>query len=139
LELFVDYISQGIPNTKSYDLNFSTMSSAYGCSCVGNGGNGSKNEGYKSFDVITLHDYNSNYKANDTINDILDFYFENDKDVPFSMDKYVSSQAETIVEEFIFIKPIESPESNQYLELLFKIELTTGEVYEETSPKIFLK
>lgn len=57
--------------------DFSGGGMAYALSCSENGESGTKS-GLQSIDVITLYDYNENYKANDTINDILFIYnYEN--------------------------------------------------------------
>jgi hypothetical protein len=66
LEFDVDYYSAQTPAFNLMDFT----NSAYACSCVGNGDNGSE-ERIRMLEIITLNDLDSNHLAGSSINDLL--------------------------------------------------------------------
>ena len=65
-------------NDTSPKFDFSLIPSAYGCSCLGSGYNGSM-EKFSEFKVITRNDFDDEHLANDTINALIDIsVFGND-------------------------------------------------------------
>lgn len=139
LEFLVDYIAN-INSTKSkFNFSFSTIPTAYACSCLEPGYNGAKDEGIKSLNIITLHDYNDNYKANDNINEIMAFSEYINLMDSKSYEEFIAMNSDNVLFRNSFIKPTEAPTSGVILEFKIIIELSNGEIYEATTPKITIE
>lgn len=96
LDYTVDYLSCRRNETDVFDIGFTTMSAAYGCSCLASGFNGAKTEGLNDLTIITLNDFSENYLAKDTINDIIEFYDNSLLKDPKTLDEFVSQNSNLI-------------------------------------------
>lgn len=137
IEFIVDFIAQSHRKKNYFDFNFSTMASAYACSCLENGYNGAKYEGISSLNIITLHDYNENYKANDNINSIIEFSnnISNNGIHRETYEEFISLNTENIKFKYSFLKPNQEPSSGSTIEFKLIFELTNGEIYEIVTTK----
>ncbi|MEL6256584.1 MAG: hypothetical protein AAFR87_31570 [Bacteroidota bacterium] len=74
--IYVDYEVEYHANkeaTPKSNWSFSLMNAAYACSCIP-GPLGSKREELVNFQVLTLNDFDEDHKANDDINDLLQYH-----------------------------------------------------------------
>ena len=121
---------------------FSLMNSAWACSCLWDGSLGSQTERLETVHVITLNDYNDNFLAHDTINDLIlvdDFISGNTGDNALPLGEYLELDTALILYEALDIHLTTRPSLNDTLRLKVSVELSTGEVYEaENSPFIFM-
>lgn len=138
LNFEVDYISYLRGKSNGFGLGFSTMSSAFGCSCLTSGFSGAKTEGLIDLTIITLNDYNENYLANDTINEIIEFYHDTDLGNPETVDEFISQNSNLIKREFNLFRPTLEPTLSDKFQLKVSISLSNDEKYELTSPEIIL-
>lgn len=124
-------------NNRLWDFNFSLMNSCYACSCAEPGMSGSKKEHWKSFNIITLYDFNEKYKANDTINNII--YLSNYEDNDL-WKLWNTKDAQPKVQKYSYLLGLKKipPQTNTKFKAKVVVELTNGEVYEaETNTIIF--
>jgi hypothetical protein len=110
---------------KQNNWNFSLMNSAYGCSCVPNGSNGSKEEKLEKVTIITLNDFDDNHLANDTINDLFVSGLEY-----LSIEEYLEKNDDNIRNTYENFNLQQAPVLNKSFKAKVIIELSTGEVYE---------
>lgn len=117
-------------------LNFG--STAYACSPIQPGSKGSKTERFEEITLISLYDFNEDYKAQDTITKIIDlslggpenpstYYFGNNLD-----------ESATGPYSFLEIPTYGPSEQVKPFQLKAIIKLNTGEEYEAFSPLIYL-
>jgi hypothetical protein len=97
----------------------------YALSCFYDGELGSE-EKYKSFNVITLYDFNSNYKQGDTINDLMS--------LPYVSSNESNSYKIFIPETKIFLT--EPPTLSSKFKIKVVIELDNGEKYSKESTTV---
>lgn len=103
------------------------------CSCIDDGHEGSKNEALHGVTVITLNNFDQQFAQNDTINDLILV-----DGTPLA--SYVGSVSDQLIQtEFITLSLTKAPEANEEFQVRIIVELSTGEVYERTSPKVVLK
>tara|TARA_R110002072_G_scaffold63882_5_gene158556 strand:- start:1937 stop:2563 length:627 start_codon:yes stop_codon:yes gene_type:complete len=139
LQIYFDfqmvYFSFQRPNPSSF-LTFGN--SAYACSPAPPGSAGSKTERFEKISIITLFDYNQDYKANDTISEIVDlslggpqnpspYYYGNNLDLA-AMGPY----------PFLKMAEFGDMEFIKTFQYKLHIKFTNGEEYEAFSPKVFL-
>lgn len=137
----VNYVSTNT-NVKCKGFNL-FMNSAIACSCPENGGFGFKGRYLKELHVITINDYNDEFSANDTINEII--YLNNYPDYSnySNSDGSLSSKYLTL-QDFIenehklksprlHMTMIEQPDSGEPFQVKVVVELLTGETYENIS------
>lgn len=121
---------------------FNVGANVFATSCDKNGAAGSK-IGVDTLFVISLNDYNADYHANDTLNNIalINYwtYKASDFDNFFSIARYVSENQQRILEETFEIK-IKQPPSKSSEEHQFKIVLIlrNGEVFQQSGAKVRL-
>ena len=99
----------------------------YALSCLSNGDKGSE-EKYKNFSVITLYDFNSNYKQGDTINDIVGII------PPYNGSYEFSSFNIYYPETHIWLT--EPPTLSSKFKVKVVIELDNGERYSKESATV---
>ena len=128
VEYEVDYISQRRPKRPSFSL----ISSAYACSCIYDGINGSKYEKLSNITVITLNDFDENHVANDTINDLILVGNE-------YLSDYLVNDTLNIQFPGIQLKVDRKPSLNENFKVRVIVELSTGEVYQEESKSIKIR
>lgn len=130
----VDYISYNTPPQKP---RFSLTPELYACSCKQPGDSGSKNEKLKNITVITVNDFDDNHKANDTITDITRIRQDRIRDY-LKIDDYLKTDSTLIRTQNFELKIDKAPTINKTFQAKVIIELSTGEIYDETSkPVIF--
>lgn len=113
--------------------NFSTMSSAYGCDCTVNGTSGSRDEMIQNLDVITVNDYNEDYAAGDTINELINVFTFGEE---IDLNTYVESVVENIQETSLRMTLDEVPTMNNEFQVRIRMDLSTGERYDVISRAI---
>ena len=130
--LSVNYAVNYITNIPKKKSSFSSIYSAYACSCIYNGEAGSKNEKYANITVITLNDFDEAHRANDTINDLM-----------LVKDEYLSDylQNDTINIRYQGIRLMldRKPVLNQNFKAKVVVELSTGEIYQDESYSIIIQ
>jgi len=139
LEFLVDYIANVNSEKDKFNFSFSTIATAYACSCPERGYYGAKFEGITNLNITTLHDYNDNYKANDNINDLLSFSEYFNFFTSQSHEEFIAMNSDNVLFRNNFIKPTEAPTSGAILEFKIVIELSNGETYEAITPKITIE
>lgn len=114
----------------------------YALSCMPSGDAGSQT-GIDTLFVVTVHDYNNNYKANDTINSAIllnDWtYHVKDFNEFKPLAQYVVENKEGVAAETFEIKFTEAPQaalSEQRFKIIY--HLTNGDVFETTTSTINL-
>ncbi len=130
IELFynIDYISH---NTYP---KFSLINSAFACSCADNGYKGSKNEKLDRITIITLNDFDSNYLANDTINNLFEIGYT--EVGATSIDKYLDKDTTFIDGSRMDLYLQKAPELDENFKIKIIVELSTNEIYEKESSQI---
>jgi hypothetical protein len=113
------------PKKNQSNWDFSLMSSAYGCSCLYDGINGSKEEELEKVTIITLNDFDDDHLANDTINDL---FVSSIGYLP--IDEYLAKDNEKISNLYEDFRLEKAPVLNKNFKAKVIIELSTGEVYE---------
>ena len=139
----VNYVSTNT-NVKCKGFNlFMNSAIADECICPENGGFGFKGRYLKELHVITINDFNDEFSANDTLNEIIylnnypDYYNESYSDGSLSS-KYLTLQ-DFIENEHLLRSPrlhmtmIEQPDSGEPFQVKVVVELLTGETYENIS------
>lgn len=106
-------------------LNRPGFGQLYALDCFPDGWRGSE-EMYKSFNVITLNDFNEDYREGDTINEIMYLPFI---DTLASTNSYIEYSRTKI-----YLK--EAPTLSSKFKIKVIIELTNGEVYSKESPTV---
>ncbi|MGB0862538.1 MAG: hypothetical protein ACPG19_03110 [Saprospiraceae bacterium] len=133
-------------NEAHIPFHFSLMNTAYGTSCpcyfYTDGHNGSLQE-VKSFDIITMNDFDSVHLANDTINE----YFITSYNVP--LDSFLLQKRTNLhkpfgiggdEEQLMFqLSLTERPTLDSTFQVKVNIELNDGAVYSTESDAIFIK
>lgn len=130
----VDYISQRRPKRPSFSL----IQSAYACSCIFDGELGSKYEKLSNITVISLNDFDETHSANDTINDLImvkGFYSQEDQ----YLQDFLVNDTLNIQYPGIQLKVDRKPTLNENYKVKVLVELSTGEVYQETSESIKIR
>lgn len=130
----VDYISQG----RAKKPSFSFIQSAYACSCIFDGELGSKYEKLSTITVISLNDFDETHRANDTINDLIivkGFYLQEDQ----YLQDFLVNDTLNIQFPGIQLKVDRKPTLNENYKVKVLVELSTGEVYQETSESIKIR
>ena len=112
----------------NHSLGFSFMNAAYAEDCLFNGVNGSKEERINSLTVLTLNDFNEEYKANDTINELL-----NVRGTPYNLNEYLAVDTSFIQNESFELDLRIPPTLNEEFKVKMILELSTNEMYEAES------
>ncbi|MDO6802888.1 hypothetical protein Q4595_10550 [Wenyingzhuangia sp. 1_MG-2023] len=112
-------------------------------SCEGSGYNGSK-IGVDTLFITTTKNYNENYSAGDTINQIVkisnwNYYYNQEVDNLKSISNYIDTNTERISSETFDIKIMEAPsiDGEHIFEITYK--LNNGEVFKHQSSPVQLK
>ncbi|MBT0607463.1 hypothetical protein [Aequorivita echinoideorum] len=136
LEYDVDFISEA--SQKS--LGFSLISSAYACSCKQDGYAGSKFEKLSNLTVTTLNDFDEDHLAGSVINDLIvvksSFRDANGEYLQDFLENYAESN---ISDPYLNLKVDRKPILDENFKVRVKVELSTGEVYEEVTSNIILQ
>ena len=114
----------------------------YALSCVEPGYEGSK-EGISQLEIITIHDFNSEYQANDTITNILEFgqvavTVDFSDFVPHS--EFVELRENNLFGQSMAFRVVE-PIDNEIQLAQFKVylKLTNGDTFESVTDSVKLK
>lgn len=133
--------SESNPQTQAKPF-FSLISSAYACTCLPPGWNGS-NEIIQELNIITMNDYDSLHKAGDSLNDILSIIplgFGNDEQV--ALTDYLQIDSLNVTRESYRFRLQQGPSENAIFQvkLVSTLRNTDGreENYEIESPSIRL-
>lgn len=138
MELLFDVIYISSLNRHSSLINNSWLPSLYGCSPPRAGFNGSKEEAYNQFSIVTMNDYNDTIVAGDNINHLIELSDLTRFDGYVSVEEYLSSIEDKVPVELIYIKPTIGPSSGEDFRLKILVDLTTGESFEiEAAPITF--
>ena len=124
----------------SFDRTTTGGSNLYALSCRPPGYLGSK-EGVDQLFVVTLHDYNDNYAANDTINNIVLYGHRFPSDGDFKpLGEYLEEHKEGVKSGSFLLKLAEPPaeeRSNQAFKIIYT--LTNGEEFEATTYPVIIR
>ena len=124
----------------SFDRTTNGGSNLYALSCSHPGYLGSK-EGIDQLFVVTLHDYNDNYAANDTINNMVLYGDGRSSVEDFKpLDEYLEEHKERVKSESFLLKLTESP-TEELSEQAFKIVyiLKNGKEFETTTYPVIIR
>ncbi|RDV15428.1 hypothetical protein DXT99_10270 [Pontibacter diazotrophicus] len=106
----------------------------YALSCFSSGEGGSKLEKYENITVVTLNDFNAQYKKGDTINEIMTVGFNE------SIRDFITSRDTVEIEtQSMNFKLNEPPSLNSKFKVKVIIELSTGEIYSKESTTVEFK
>ncbi|MCC5915980.1 MAG: DUF5034 domain-containing protein [Cryomorphaceae bacterium] len=106
----------------------------YALSCSSSGMSGSKHQKYQNITVITLNDFNEQYKKGDTINDVMRVgYNETIEDYINARD---TSNVENTVFSFFLTQP---PTIDPKFQVKVIVELNSGEIYSKESTTVIFK
>ncbi len=137
LRFLVDYVAtHHNPNRRH---SFSLMNSAYACSYIGPGLEGSKEESIVSLQVITINDFDNDHRSGDSINDLLEldtttFPLATSGILP--LEEFLISSTDNVPSENFFMRLLNRPTLNNEFQVRIEVSLSTGERYETTSPVI---
>ncbi len=115
---------------------FSLMNSAYACSCIEGGHEGSKNEYLDNLTIITLNDFDSLHLANSSLNDLWSTYDERYEKIP--VNDYLQQDTSKISSQEMTLFLSKAPELDSSFQVKIIAELSTGEVYEAESSRFIL-
>jgi len=113
--------------------NFSVLPSAYGCECIENGDEGSRDEMIEDVTIITMNNFNNNYMANDTINDLINVSIAGDE---MDLNAFLLDRVELISDETLALTLDQSPSMDSEFQVRIRVDLSTGERYEAISRAI---
>ena len=119
---------------KKSQFGFSLMNTAFAEDCLSNGVKGSKEESIYSLTVLTLNDFNNEYMANDTINEIL-----NVRGTPYNLNEYLAIDSSLIQKELFELDLSTAPTLNEEFHVKMILELSTNEIYEAESIPFIIK
>ncbi|MEL6254149.1 MAG: hypothetical protein AAFR87_19230, partial [Bacteroidota bacterium] len=91
-----------------------------------------------NFQVLTLNDFDEDHKANDDINDLLQYqgnFLELDNS---TLEDFLNASDGKIESEDMLLALTKAPELNPELKLKVIMELSTGEIYEAETAPFFL-
>jgi len=131
LEYLVDYHS-------SNHFNFSLMNSAYGCSCIDAGYQGSATEKFESIEIITLNDFDDTHPANSSINDLFMVTPESTLQDASSLDDFLLDNSSFIESQYLRLSLTKVPENDLTFHVNVILKLSTGEEYQAESLPIML-
>jgi len=132
LSFDVEYLANHFePN---HSNGFSLMQTVYAEDCLSSGVNGSKEERIKSLTVLTLNDFNDVYRANDTINDML-----NVVGTPYNLNEYLDTDTSLIQNQEFELDLSIPPSLNEAFKVKMILELSTNETYEAESIPFIIK
>ncbi|MEM8891347.1 MAG: hypothetical protein AAGD28_25440 [Bacteroidota bacterium] len=138
--IYVDYQVEYHANLEKpakSNWSFSLMNTAYACTCIP-GPLGSKREELVNFQILTLNDFDEDHKANDDINDLLQYqgnFLELDNS---TLEDFLNNSDGKIESEDMLLALTKAPELNPELKLKVIMELSTGEIYEAETAPFFL-
>lgn len=125
--------------------SFSLIGSTMACNILG-GYDGSKTEQLLDLSIITLNDFDDTHLANSSINDLIivdgNWVVKNDtwvQETPSDLSDYLASQTAPIRNPFLRLQLKKAPEINPELSFSIKVELSTGESYEQESRAVYIK
>lgn len=137
VEYEVDYHANVAP--------FSFIGSMMACTFLA-GYDGSKTEQLVDLSIITLNDFDDTHLANSSINDLIivdgDWVVKNDtwvQETPSDLSDYLANQTGLIRNPYLRLALKKAPEINPELRFSIKVELSTGESYQEESRAIYIK
>lgn len=121
---------------------FSTISRAYACSCPKPGDGGSK-ERVETIHIISLHDFDENHSAGDTINEFvyIDHYFDSESNTEIAempLDEFMANGSRRITRPLFRFGLSHAPFLNDTLQLALHIKLDNGEFYEAEVEPVFI-
>ncbi|QHT71320.1 hypothetical protein GXP67_34025 [Rhodocytophaga rosea] len=116
-------------------LNFSLMNSAYACSCLKDGEEGSK-EKLHELTVITKNDFDPQHLANDTINDLLDIQMY---PATYDLQSYLQQDTSGFLFRNYNLILKKKPQLNKEFKVEVNLKLDNGEVYQKTNEPIYIE
>lgn len=100
-------------------------------SCIPNGEAGSKNEKYKEITITTQYNFNDNYSAGDTINDMITIGFNE------TIEEFILNRDTINIEyDYLWFTISEPPTADTRFKVLINIVLDNGETYQKESTKV---
>lgn len=126
LSFDVEYLASNFNRENS--VRFSLMNTAFAEECPFSGYKGSKEESISSLTVVTLNDFNDEYMANDTINEII-----NVRGTAFNLNEYLEEDSSLILYEKFELDLSVPPSLNEEFKVKIFLELSTDESYEAES------
>jgi len=132
----VDYLVNDFPKQSH---PFYLMPTANACSYIP-GGQGSKEEGLVNFTITTLNDFDSAHLAGSSLNDL--FLYSGSiwepVETPIPLAQFLSDQTENLQSEDMLLKLEKAPELNSEFRISIRMELSTGEIYEQETMPIYI-
>ena len=135
--LFVDFdVSYYNFNKNQLEpFNFSLINSAYACSCLKDGEDGSK-EKLQGLTVITKNDFDPQHLANDTINDLLDVQIYREK---YDLQNYLQQDTSAYLYRGYTFLLKKKPQLNKEFKVEVILTLDNGEVFWQTNEPIYIQ
>lgn len=141
---FSDYYGLTLHYTVEYfgstdrpeSTGFSLLNTALACSCAENGARGSKDERLNTLTILSLNDFDTDHRANDTINDLFDVKFDNKIQ---DLNEYLQQDTALIMSQGLNLKLKKAPILNDTFKVKVILALSTKETYEMESVPIRVK
>lgn len=123
-----------------HSANTNTAGGAYlyALSCVQDGYMGSE-VGVDTLYLVTLDDYSAEYVTNDTLNNILTINDWGKGTTFYSLEEYLSTNAEGILFNNFTVKLTEAPSEGRTIEFELIYVLSSGETFKQTSAPVNLR
>lgn len=129
----VEYISSPIRDRAI----FTPFNPVYGCDPPAPGASGSKEESIVDLQVITINEFDDDHPAGSSLNDII--MMDDFNNTRILLDDYLSVDRDNVHAEWFQLFLTVGPTISQEFQVMVKIELSTGEIYEvETESITFL-
>ena len=129
----VEYYGFDIEESPGFE-GFSLIPSAYSCSCILNGINGSE-EKLEDITIISKYDFDSLHLANDTINDL--FTIDN-YEMELDLVTFLETDSSAIRSEDFYLKLKQGPENPGPFQVEVTLKLDNGESYQVISDEVML-
>jgi hypothetical protein len=123
--LYLDFSTEFI-SERNQKSTHSRAGNLYALSCISNGDYGSKTEKYKNISIVTLNDFNDDFREGDTINDLLKT--DNNQTI-----EELISDSNYIEQKTLLLKLIQAPSNNEGFKVKVFIKLNNGESYDKES------
>jgi hypothetical protein len=132
MRFLVDYISEESP-FRILTSDISLIPAAMACDCAVNGLLGSKEEKLQSLEIQTIFNFDATHPKNSTLNDLLtvSVFREN-----MPLDSFLARDTALIDYEDLYFFLESFPTLNDTFQVKIRLALSTGEMYEESTPPI---
>ena len=132
IELAFEYNYYGSLQPAAHTAPFSLMNSAYACTCQENGKLGSK-EKIQTLNLLSIHDFNEQYRAGDRINELFEISTYQDT---LSVDEFIKRE---LRQEPYYLHLKEKPTTGEAFQLKLVLVLDNGDKLETTNEAVIIE